>query len=268
MTGGAKLKVVTEIAFNTPLYKRIEYGKSEHSPLSSYYWNGIKVRYYCPYCNDVSIFSFVEADSVGYWIGQTKVYSKLVLKCSIHGAHVVCLFFSDIKPVEDRFCVVKIGQEPSLAEFQIPQIHKYKKLLRKYYGEFSRAIGLSTHGVGIGSFVYMRRIIESLLEDAHIVAQADANWKEDVYIKGRVADRIDLLKNYLPAILVENKESYSILSKGMHELDEDECLGYFPVLKDFIEIMLDEKLNEMERGKKMQDMKKALQVMTQQIKTK
>ncbi len=54
--------------------------------------------------------------------------------------------------------------------------------------------------------------------------------------------KIELLKNYLPDILVEHKEYYSVVSKGIHELSEDECLEHFNILKMGIEVILDEKI--------------------------
>jgi hypothetical protein len=35
---------------------------------------------------------------------------------------------------------------------------------------------------------------------------------------------------------------YKILSKGVHELTEQECLAYFPVLKIAIELILEQKI--------------------------
>lgn len=38
----------------------------------------------------------------------------------------------------------------------------------------------------------------------------------------RVEDKIKLLKDYLPQMLVDNKVVYGIMSKGIHELSEEE----------------------------------------------
>ena len=53
-------------------------------------------------------------------------------------------------------------------------------------------------------------------------------------------DKIKLLKDHLPAFFVENAKVYSILSIGIHELDEEACLGYFDLMKHSIIIILDE----------------------------
>ena len=47
-------------------------------------------------------------------------------------------------------------------------------------------------------------------------------------------------RTYLPATLTSNTVLYSILSKGIHELTEEECLAYFPVLKDCLYMILDQ----------------------------
>ena len=90
--------------------------------------------------------------------------------------------------------------------------------------------------------MYLRRIFESLIEEAHTKASTASEFKEEDYIKGRMAEKIVLLKEHLPGFLIENKSLYSILSKGVHELSEDECIKFFPVIKIGIEIILDQKL--------------------------
>ena len=65
-------------------------------------------------------------------------------------------------------------------------------------------------------------------------------------------DKIELLKASLPDFLVSNRKLYSILSKGIHELDESICLSAFHVIRTGIEIILDEKLREIEQEQKTQ----------------
>ena len=44
--------------------------------------------------------------------------------------------------------------------------------------------------------------------------------------------------DYLPKSLVHNEAFYGIVSKGIHELSEEECIEYFPVMKSFIMMIL------------------------------
>jgi hypothetical protein len=99
-------------------------------------------------------------------------------------------------------------------------IKKYKKVLKDKYSEFSKAVGLASHGVGIGSFVYLRRVFESLIEEAYLTQRNSADWNEKSYIESKMDGRIKILEGVLPEFLVQNRTLYGILSKGIHELSE------------------------------------------------
>ena len=43
-----------------------------------------------------------------------------------------------------------------------------------------------------------------------------------------------IAQNYLPDMLTSNSTIYGIISKGIHELSEDDCITYFPVLQECI----------------------------------
>tara|TARA_B110000114_G_scaffold184875_1_gene229843 strand:+ start:120 stop:998 length:879 start_codon:yes stop_codon:yes gene_type:complete len=147
--------------------------------------------------------------------------------------------------------LIKIGQHPTLADLSKQDLKKYRKLNDNIYTELNRAVGLSTHGVGIGSFVYLRRIIEK-----HIVYPkiqeliAEGSVTNEQISKSDFKEKIKLSKDKLPSFLVENTKIYSILSKGIHELEEEECKSYFPILRTAIEIVLEEEIEQKEKVKK------------------
>jgi hypothetical protein len=156
----------------------------------------------------------------------------------------------DYYPVSKTGTFIKIGQDIALMEFESWKIKSYRKVLSKEkQKELIRAIGLASHGVGIGSFVYLRRIFEDLIEKAHLEAKKTDGWNEEEYLKFRISDKIDCLKDFLPDFLVKNKAIYSILSKGIHELSEQICLTYFDTILLGIERILEAKL-ESNRKKK------------------
>ena len=66
-------------------------------------------------------------------------------------------------------------------------------------------------------------------------------------------EKIEVLRDYLPNTLVEIKHIYGILSKGIHELSEEECLMYFGAVKMGIEIILDDKLEQKRKEQKRHD---------------
>lgn len=135
--------------------------------------------------------------------------------------------------------MIKIGQFPSVADLALPELDEFKKDIEKEsMREFRRAIGLHAQGIGVGSFVYLRRIFERIVDKAKQNAEVDATVDLSNYESMRVAERIKLLKEYLPDMISSSPVIYGIVSKGIHELSEDECISFFPVLKEAIIIIL------------------------------
>ncbi len=145
--------------------------------------------------------------------------------------------------MKDASEIIKIGQNPSAAELEFGSLDEAfdKELSGSFRRELGTAIGLYAHGVGIGSFVYLRRIFEALVEEAHQVARQDENWDESKYHRLRVSEKLDLLRGYLPSRLVQTAHLYGILSLGIHELSEKDCLESFELVKGAIELILKER---------------------------
>ncbi|RON60840.1 short-chain dehydrogenase [Pseudomonas fluorescens] len=210
---------------------------------------------YCPECNAHSIFHRVAGNTSNNpeaWVD----YGRFVvtLKCSRDSDHELFFLFK----VEGR-TMQKIGQYPSLANLNTHDVRQYAAVLdREDFKELNKAIGLAAHGVGVGSFVYLRRIFENLVDAAYQNAKQDDGWDDDAYRNGRMAERIQLLAGHLPDFLVENRSMYKILSQGLHELTEEECLAAFPILKMGIELVLDEQLAAKAKQQKLEQAKKAI----------
>lgn len=129
--------------------------------------------------------------------------------------------------------MIKIGQYPSVADLTFPELDAYKHVISKEdRRELGTAIGLFANGVGAGSYVYLRRVLERLVRQAK--ENAGDSIDEATFTKAKMADQIKMLEGYVPDILVKNTSIYGILSKGIHELSKKECLQYFPVVKQCI----------------------------------
>lgn len=258
MNNEKKYPTPEEFLIDLPLYELISFADEDLE-------EGRKLRYfdetldsYCPECNQHSIFS-------RYWRDQRKIeYAAdcwvnkgrfvIELQCSRNNKHMHFFLFN-----AEGQTIQKIGQLPSLASLNLYDVKKYSKVLEeKYFKELTKAIGLASHGVGVGSFVYLRRIFEFLIAEAHDKAKDSVGWNESEYIGLRMNEKIAILSANLPAFLVENKSMYSILSKGIHELSENDCLAAFPVIKVGIEIILDDKLEKINREKKLEEAKRAI----------
>ena len=155
--------------------------------------------------------------------------------------------------------IQKVGQSPSIADLHTGGVKKYRKILGdEKYREFTKAIGLHAHGIGIGAFVYLRRIFEDLIGSTRKEAEKAQGWDNEAYASGRMNEKIQLLHGRLPSFLVENRSIYSILSLGLHELGERVCLEIFEPLRVGIELILDEKLEQQERAAKIAHTKQSL----------
>lgn len=249
--------------FELPLYTKVQYSENEENKIFDLMWSE----------NGINAYNPTIKENTTYFIIIPK--SKNFLLSAYNGLIVTKLFCSRTKEIVEVISyldagnkiIQKVGQYPSIAHFHISKIKDYQKVLTpEKIKEFTRAIGLASNGVGIGSFVYLRRIFEYLLENEHQKAKLTNNWNDELYQRSKVVEKIELLKNNLPAFLVENKTLYSILSVGIHSLEENECLEYFETVKIGIELILDEELDKYKKEQKIIEAKKKIGIVTQQIK--
>lgn len=211
---------------------------------------------------------------VSYVSGKSEKFDtfEVILKCKRYGTFLHYLVHAEYDNEDYEhshiMSISKVGQYPSVADFHIGQVHKYDKVLPKdKMREFTKAIGLAANGVGIGSFVYLRRIFEYLVFEAHEVAKSkNPSFDKTAFTSGRMNEKIQMLSGYLPDYLVEHHAIYGILSKGIHELGEEECKKYFPVLKASIELILDEKLEAYQKEMRKKEIGNALSQIAGEIK--
>lgn len=163
--------------------------------------------------------------------------------------------------------VQKIGQYPSMIDVDIADQKKYNDILgEEKVKELIRAEGLKNYNVGIGSFVYLRRVFETIIERAREAASSKiSDWDEASYTKAKVKEKIEMLADYLPTVLVENKETYSILSKGIHELEEEECKRLFGPLKKVIDLSLEEELYKSKQEKVKENLKQDIDRLSREL---
>ncbi|TFE02875.1 short-chain dehydrogenase [Jeotgalibacillus salarius] len=246
----------------TPLYKTINIDSDNYQFIFSFLNENFSNQFdsYCIHCKNESTFKKVTDESYTYNLQLKKITAQdlsifygfhlIEYKCSRNETHSYSFSyrFQDLE-------LTKIGQFPSIADIATQTIQKYRKVLKKDYNDFSRAIGLYSHGVGAGSFVYLRRIFENLIEETkEKFSSTQSDWNDDKYQKSRMDEKIDILKSDLPEFLVKNRILYGILSKGIHELSEEKCIELFPHVKLAIELILDEKLANIERESKIKNL--------------
>lgn len=242
-----------EFCLSVPLYEPFEYDNETQNPFFALEQFEGTLDFHCPECGQHSVFT-VRKNNYATNSHYYNYTFPLLFHCSRNKAHQAFFVFRAHKGI-----LQKIGQIPSLADLAIPDLRKYRQVLGdERFKELTRAIGLTTHGVGVGAFFYLRRIFESLIEGAHLYASKDSGWDEEAYIRARMDEKIGLLKNHLPDFLVQNRGLYSILSVGVHTLSETECLAAFPAVRLAIELILDDLLEQHERQEKLKTAAKSL----------
>jgi hypothetical protein len=276
-----QLPSITDFYINTSLYTFFKTKQTDKEEVFEILFNMDSLDCYCIDCNSHSVFKaednkprktaqlhglhFPITDWREWQINLTKGYfiCQKEYTCSRNPLHKL-IFILQIQNGK----LSKIGQSPALADIAEQEIKKYKKILgNTQYQEFSKAIGLYTHGIGVGSFVYLRRIIENfIIIPVYEKCKIKEDWNDDLYQKGRVKDKIEILKEFLPDFLVSNPNIYSIISKGIHDLSEDECKEFFPVLKTCIEFVLTDLETKRETEQKRAEMQNVLGQIASKIK--
>jgi hypothetical protein len=233
------LRSLEQFLFEVPPYSDCSL-RGDIKAENFYNFSGLTVRVdgHCPYCQRASTFTvkhqFVPAGDYRRDISKRIANDSMSIECVRNPAHNISYYFR-IKSL----IVQKIGQYPSLADVANDEVLAYRKGMDKSdSAEFHKAIGLAAHGVGVGSFVYLRRVFERLIHKRFEEFKLVEGWEDRSFYPVRMEDKVDLLKDHLPEFLVENRKIYSILSVGIHELDEKKCLQWFGIMKQSIIIIL------------------------------
>ena len=184
--------------------------------------------------------------------------------CTRNGEHIMCFTLLLLK---NSF--QKIGQYPSIYDLNSNTFIEYKKILGTHFKELQSAIRLYSNGVGIGSYVYLRRTVENfVIKPAYENAKFVDGWDEELYQSKKFKGRVVLLKEFLPDFIVENSILYSILSAGIQSLDDEYCLEYFPVLLNCIQNVLFDIKEKEDRVSKRKNLRNSLSMINKNISSK
>jgi hypothetical protein len=247
-------KLLTE----TPLYTPMPLEDGDTDQMVSLRRNNIQIDCFCLRCEKETVHKTNRMMEGGGsrrptpppdWMFKDG-YICAELFCARCDHAIVADFF-----VHERM-LTKWGQLPSVADISGADLRVFRKVLSNDdYAELNRAIGLISHGVGIGAFVYLRRIFERLVSKYATAAREAGTLGED-FDTLRMREKVSALKDHLPRAVYEYRDAYSILSRGIHELSESECKTAYPVIYAAVRLMLEEEVHKREREKAEADLKK------------
>ncbi|MEU2153258.1 hypothetical protein ACF07W_38570 [Streptomyces sp. NPDC015140] len=185
--------------------------------------------------------------------------SKIELSCTANKEHKFHVIFK----LDKTGYLTKIGQSPSVSDFDNTAPKRYKSIIKDKttIEELKKSILLNSNGMGIGSYVYLRRIFERLILDQfEIYLNENPTADKKNFLELHMDKKIEFLKDYLPPFLFKNRKTiYKILSKGIHELSEEECVKYYNTVNAAIIIILEDKLAIDEKRKRDIEINKSLQ---------
>ena len=182
--------------------------------------------------------------------------------CARSSKHVYSYIFK-----LDSESIEKVGQSPSLAKILKPTLERFKGVLTtRIYNDLQLANELWSHGIGAGSLVYLRRVLENLIVDASSEMKNCGEDPPEGFEKLRIPEKINAVKSHLPCDVWKVRSSYSVLSKGIHSLSERKCREIYPTMLGSIQHILNMKIDERNKKKTEDDTSRALQKVEQDVK--
>jgi hypothetical protein len=241
------LSSIQDFLFGAPLYAEYNVAQKVAGEVAfNMFVQPLVVDGHCPHCQKMATFSRTHGNIDISQLDNSieNIPALLVhITCARDPSHIIFFVFRFTKGL-----IQKIGQYPSLADIANDESRIYRQVLKPNdNAELHRAIGLAAHGVGVGSFVYLRRVFERLIVQRFNDLKGDKGWSDSDFVGKRMEEKIELLEGHLPEFLVRNNKVYAIVSKGIHDLEEPECLSAFEMLKHSIFFILDEDKHQQEQ---------------------
>lgn len=176
-----------------------------------------------------------------------------------------------------KFCVHQLASEDTIklqkfGELPRKQLERYK-LLQKFFSDdsdcYEKAVVCLSHGYGIAAFAYLRRIIENNILKLLDVLQEDINSSggnieiekalAELRKESPTSDKIKIANNALPAYLKPDGlnplgKLYGILSDGVHQLSDQECLERADIVKECLKFLISELATRKENSSRFKKM--------------
>ena len=247
-----EFKDLFELLIETPMYKKFRLTQDSENTLHFLRNERVKIDYYCPHCGRDRMFTNI-GGLQSQRLSRQQIYAPgditFLMSCAYDKKHV-CRFVIYLA----EGYIEKIGQKPSYADLKKSELKQYKNILKgSDYAEMNKAYGLISHDAAIGAFVYLRRVFERVISRTEERARRE---DQSINVSGqRMVEKIQTLKRWLPNVLYENRAVYSILSKGVHELEEEECSRYYPALNAALLLILEYESHLIEEAKRVEQVK-------------
>jgi len=154
--------------------------------------------------------------------------------------------------------LIKIGQFPITRDLKNTYSNEYKDILVKYnsFDDYRMYEQSYERGLLAGACTYLRRVFEkmvfTLLQDPSIDEGSRNNATH-------FDEKIKLVKNLFDEDIREVlEESYDLLSKGVHELTNDEIDEFCSLLEEVVNVQLESEREKQERTNRLFQLRKSI----------
>jgi hypothetical protein len=255
---------VVDLFLRRPLYAKLEGDEAYMEALNEVLDGkaGVDFDNYCVTCEQVTPWTLrkYQPRNSGGGAGLTTRYVQEFLP-TIRAVNTVCLrrkhFYTYVIHVAGS-TAQKIGQKPSMADIAFGELKAIPGIDKQDRKELGRALGLFAHDTPLGAFVYLRRVFERMIGRAHERHAEKSGSALENWADMRMGDRISALADELPSVVQSNSAVWSLLSKGIHELSDDDAETLFPLVKAVIFEMLGEEERHRQAALQSEATRKAL----------
>ena len=212
-------------------------------------------------CDDGTLYGAMPPYPKDFLLNNQIWYVEYSFRCTNDYDHMYLMMIS-IELKDGKFIVRKIGQNPSMLTIKGFDFDKYKKILEELniYDDYKKADLSNADHFYVGAYAYLRRIFEKII----IYYLEDKTLKDD-----HMDTKIEAVKDkFDPRVRNLLKNLYGILSKGIHELDEEECKEYYQYLKTIIDMQLEYMNTEREKEKQTKELEGIINKITTLINNK
>lgn len=168
-------------------------------------------------------------------------------ECCVNRSHKR---YNIYKKCDDK--IIKIGQYPSEVDNGSNEyLDKVKRICGKTEAKeianyIKTALIMESYGYGIASLLYIRRAFEQLIA---ISEGKDRNNNTGTTMKDRIKDN-----KYLPDIIKGNAKVYNVISEGIHNQTEEECMELFKIIKVGVMILISKTYAHIEEEKALSEL--------------
>ena len=224
------------------LYRWLDLSTDEGKIIDNMIGNEIFFTFdlYCPTCKMVTPYQIRTAAVTNRSIATR--YQTDTLRKPVVVLNAVCLRVQHLMAVvlyQQKGRLIKIGQYPSLADIAFGELSKLDRSLEPLdRKELGRALGLFAHDAPLGAFVYLRRVFERMIARAYVRHVAEGGDEVQNFEGLKMDQRLKVVRGQLPRKVAQNSNVFGVLSKGIHELSDEEGRDLFPLVKTVIFQML------------------------------